>query len=147
MVPRGISRASELIRGLCCGALDVVFFERVRVARQIVAVVQHLVAQREPQQDRAGARPAPTSGGPPARAALRAGSASPILLIPASSANTRKFATIAVFPELRNGDTTPESGSAPSTPEVISSISQAMSVDEARCQKEPICGVGALGRA
>jgi hypothetical protein len=48
--------------------------------------------------------------------------------IPASSANTRKFATIAVFPELRNGETTPESGSAPSTPAVTSSISQAISM-------------------
>ncbi len=35
----------------------------------------------------------------------------------------RKLASIAVLPELRNGETTPESGSAPSTPELISSIS------------------------
>ena len=33
---------------------------------------------------------------------------------------------MAVLPELRNGDTTPESGSTPSTPELISSISKAI---------------------
>ena len=35
-------------------ALDVVLFEGVRVARQVVAIVQHLVAQGERQQDCAG---------------------------------------------------------------------------------------------
>ena len=44
---------------------------------------------------------------------------------------------MAVFPELRNGDTTPESGSAPSTPAVMSSISQAMSVDSPVARKKP----------
>ena len=115
MVPRGISRASELMRGLCCGALDVVLFEGVGIARQVIAIVQHLVAQGESQQDDA----APRQHDFNRRSGPRSSSgwvASSVLPMPASSANTRKFATMAVFPELRNGETTPESGSAPSTP-------------------------------
>ena len=41
------------------------------------------------------------------------------------TANTKKLASIAVLPELRNGDTTPDSGITPSTPPVINNISNA----------------------
>ena len=39
----------------------------------------------------------------------------------------RKFDSMAVLPELRKGETTPESGMAPSAPPEMSSISKAMS--------------------
>ena len=54
-----------------------------------------------------------------------------------SSAKTRKLASMAVLPELRNGDTTPESGSRPSTPELISSISKAMRLARPSPRKKP----------
>ncbi len=51
-------------------------------------------------------------------------------------AKIRKFASIAVLPELRNGDTTPESGIAPRTPPEISSISQRDQRSEAEGEEE-----------
>ena len=46
---------------------------------------------------------------------------------------------MAVLPELRNGETTPESGSAPSTPELISSISKAIRLARPSARKKPKC--------
>ena len=54
---------------------------------------------------------------------------------------------MAVFPELRKGDTTPESGSTPSTPELISSISKAMRLDSPSARKKPKWVVGPLRHA
>ena len=59
--------------------------------------------------------------------------------IDARTANTRKFAIMAVFPELRNGDTTPDSGSAPNTPALISIISKAIKLPRPKARKNPNC--------
>ena len=48
--------------------------------------------------------------------------------MPSITAKIKKLASIAEFPELRNGETTPDSGMAPSTPPEISSISIAIKV-------------------
>ena len=62
-------------------ALDAVLFEGVRIARQVVAIVQHLVAQRRTPAGSRRPRPAPTSSGRPARAAPSGCVASSALLM------------------------------------------------------------------
>ena len=141
MVPRGISRAREFMRGLCCGRLTPSCSKECGIARQVVAVVGDLVARGERQQHQAARRPA----APAQRAQrLRNSVVRPVLArrpaeIESSSAKTRKFASMAVLPELRNGDTTPESGSTPSTPELISSISKAIRLASPSARKKPKC--------
>jgi hypothetical protein len=54
---------------------------------------------------------------------------------------------MAVLPELRNGETTPESGSTPSTPELMSSISKAMRLDSPSARKKPKCVAARAPRA
>src|SRR5260221_13858085 len=53
---------------------------------------------------------------------------------------------MAVLPELKNGDTTPESGMAPSTPPEIKSISNAISAPSPKAKNIPY-SVGALRAA
>ena len=58
----------------------------------------------------------------------------------------RKLASIAERPELRNGETTPESGSTPSTPPPISRIWSADEHREPQGQEEAVDPLGAERR-
>ena len=128
---RNLAR-QELMRGLCCARFTPsssnTRASRARYSRSCAI----LVARRERNQHHRTRPPAPRRPS----AAVRGTSAWPSpteprpsgsgpIEIASSSAKMKKFASMAVFPELRNGDTTPESGSAPSTPAEISNISKA----------------------
>ena len=57
--------------------------------------------------------------------------------IPARMPATRKLASMADLPEERKGEVTPDSGSRPSTPPLISAVSRASSSVRPRARKKP----------